>query len=41
MHFSSKEDSAQQLATHGYFVLSIQHDLETDKPLPTTGNLFD
>jgi pimeloyl-ACP methyl ester carboxylesterase len=21
--------------------VSIQHDLETDKPLPTTGNLFD
>lgn len=21
--------------------MSIQHDLETDKPLPTTGNLFD
>jgi predicted dienelactone hydrolase len=29
------------LASRGYFVASIQHDLETDKPLPTTGNLFD
>ncbi|MDA0910753.1 MAG: alpha/beta hydrolase [Proteobacteria bacterium] len=29
------------LAVRGYFVASIQHDLETDKPLPTTGNLFD
>ena len=32
---------ANALATHGYFVVSIQHDLETDKPLHTTGNLFD
>lgn len=32
---------ANALATHGYFVVSIQHDLETDKPLLTTGNLFD
>lgn len=32
---------ANALATRGYFVVSIQHDLETDKPLPTTGNLFD
>jgi len=32
---------AQALAAHGYFVVSIQHDLETDNPLPTTGNLFD
>jgi pimeloyl-ACP methyl ester carboxylesterase len=29
------------LATRGYFVVSIQHDLETDKPLSTTGNLFE
>ena len=29
------------LAARGYFVASIQHDLETDNPLPTTGNLFD
>lgn len=32
---------ANALAENGYFVVSIQHDLETDKPLPTTGNLFD
>lgn len=32
---------ANALAANGYFVVSIQHDLETDKPLPTTGNLFD
>lgn len=32
---------ANALAARGYFVASIQHDLETDKPLPTTGNLFD
>lgn len=32
---------ADSLAARGYFVASIQHDLETDKPLPTTGNLFD
>ena len=32
---------ANALATRGYFVVSIQHDLETDNPLPTTGNLFD
>jgi len=32
---------AYSLAARGYFVVSIQHDLETDKPLPTTGNLFD
>jgi peptidoglycan-N-acetylglucosamine deacetylase len=32
---------ANTLAARGYFVASIQHDLETDKPLPTTGNLFD
>ena len=32
---------ANALAETGYCVVSIQHDLETDKPLPTTGNLFD
>jgi len=32
---------ANSLAANGYFVATIQHDLETDKPLPTTGNLFD
>ncbi len=32
---------ADSLASRGYFVASIQHDLETDKPPPTTGNLFD
>jgi predicted esterase len=32
---------ASALAAHGYFVVSIQHDLETDTPLPTTGTLFD
>lgn len=32
---------ANALATRGYFVVSIQHDLKTDKALPTTGNLFD
>ena len=32
---------ANALAATGYFVVSIQHDLKTDKPLPTTGNLFD
>lgn len=32
---------ADSLVARGYFVVSIQHDLETDKPLPTTGNLFD
>ncbi len=31
---------ANSLAARGYFVVSIQHDLETDNPLPTTGNLF-
>ncbi|MBX3487776.1 MAG: alpha/beta hydrolase [Candidatus Paracaedibacteraceae bacterium] len=32
---------ANILAEHGYFVVSIQHDLETDKPLPIKGNLFE
>ena len=29
---------AQNLVAHGYFVASIQHELPTDEPLPTTGN---
>ena len=29
---------AQNLVAHGYFVASIQHELPTDAPLPTTGN---
>ncbi len=32
---------ANSLANHGYFVISIQHDLENDTPLPRTGNLFE
>ena len=32
---------ANALAARGYFIVSIQHDLETDKPLPRTGNLFE
>lgn len=32
---------ANSLALRGHLVLSIQHDLETDAPLSTTGNLFD
>jgi len=32
---------ANTLEANGYFVVSIKHDLETDKTLPTTGNLFD
>lgn len=31
---------ANALANKGYFIISIQHDLETDGPLSTTGNLF-
>lgn len=31
---------AKALAAQGYFVVSIQHDLKTDTPLPVTGNLF-
>ena len=31
---------ANALAVRRYFVVSIQHDLETDKPFPRTGNLF-
>ena len=32
---------ANVLADKGYFVISIQHDLESDAPLPRTGNLFE
>lgn len=32
---------AKELAELGYFVVSIQHVLETDKPLARTGNLFE
>lgn len=32
---------ATSLAEHDYYVASIQHDLETDPPLPNTGNLFE
>lgn len=32
---------AQELAVHGYYVVSIQHDLESDVSLPRTGNLFE
>lgn len=32
---------ANVLASRGYFVMGIQHDLETDNHLPITGNLFD
>jgi len=28
---------AQNLVAHGYFVVSIQHELPTDEPIPTTG----
>jgi predicted dienelactone hydrolase len=31
---------ANKLATQGYIVVSIQHDLETDPQLPITGNLY-
>jgi dienelactone hydrolase len=32
---------AKPLAALGYFVVSIQHDLPDDKPLPRTGNLYE
>jgi pimeloyl-ACP methyl ester carboxylesterase len=32
---------ANALATGGYFVVSIQHDLESDVPLLRTGNLYE
>lgn len=31
---------ANDLARKGYFVVSIQHDLKSDKPLPNQGNIF-
>lgn len=31
---------ANYLAKQGYFVISIQHDLDTDPPLVRTGNLY-
>ena len=30
---------AQTLVAHGYFVASIQHELSTDAPIPTVGNV--
>ncbi|QDA58829.1 serine aminopeptidase domain-containing protein [Hymenobacter jejuensis] len=32
---------AQNLVAHGYVVASIQHELPTDAPMATTGNLFE
>jgi beta-lactamase class D len=32
---------ANHLATKGYYVISIQHDLDDDPPLPRTGNLHE
>ncbi|MBX7171235.1 MAG: class A beta-lactamase, subclass A2 [Pyrinomonadaceae bacterium] len=32
---------AENLANQGYFVASIQHDLATDEPIATTGNLYE
>ncbi|MFN7038497.1 MAG: alpha/beta fold hydrolase [Alphaproteobacteria bacterium] len=32
---------ADKLASLGYFVVAIQHELKTDKPLARTGNLFE
>lgn len=31
---------ANELSNSGYLVVSVQHDLKTDRALPTTGNLF-
>lgn len=31
---------ANNLAIHGYLVVTIQHDLPNDLPLPTTGDIF-
>lgn len=31
---------ANDLAINGYFVVTIQHDLSTDDPLPTTGDIY-
>jgi len=32
---------ANFLATHGYYVASIQHEIPGDEPLPTTGNPYE
>jgi|ERR1043166_2253442 predicted dienelactone hydrolase len=32
---------ASYLATHGYFVASIQHEVPGDEPLPKAGNLYE
>lgn len=32
---------ARYLATHGYYVVSIQHEIAGDAPLPTTGNPYE
>lgn len=32
---------AKTLVAHGYLVASIQHELSTDEPMPSTGNLFE
>src|SRR6188768_2688607 len=32
---------AVYLATHGYFVASIQHEIPGDEPLPATGNPYE
>ncbi len=32
---------ANSLVEKGYLVISIQHDLQTDPPLPRTGNLYE
>ena len=31
---------AKNLATHGYYVVTIQHDLTSDPPIPTQGDLY-
>lgn len=32
---------ADQLVSLGYYVVSIQHELKSDAPMPTTGNIMD
>jgi predicted dienelactone hydrolase len=32
---------ANYLATHGYYVASIQHEIPGDEPLPTTGSPYE
>lgn len=32
---------ANNLAAHGYYVVSIQHDLPGDQPIPNTGNVYE